>query len=1337
VGNDTNYTNPFELVFGGSDLIIYGDYASISSSVECVDDGNGDCDDSYSGYLFNATTIYKNDDATISLNSSTETLTLPADINGSDILFAGLYWQGNITGDDELHYNTTFSNTNENGGIIGRDEVTFVDSLGASHTINADKVWYHDFWGNGTGRAGGHRSFYQSYTDITTILQNSYRSDIINDYTVGNIKASAGADYPTYFWAENGVDFNGVKIGFWGNWQLIVVYNHSNIQVLTPQPKPKNIAIFHGFQPLIPLQSNSSKSIDINVTGFLTPKQSPINAKMLFYGSGGEKQLAYDVLEIQDKKTTNFIKISNSANPIDGAFNGSISSFGTPIDPTISYYPGLDSDEFNVSVAMDTTQSTTVLRLTAENVNGTGDQFLPGLIAFSTDVFEPSFCYDYAYKQLSRFFTEDNDGQQNPRIVGPVEEGEPITVSIYLRNLVDSDVAVADMNLTVSDINTSQATYIRNSTYLALNTSLQTAVSDADIITNGGTVSDSFINGIPIGDLSTNDYFYTYYDINTTTGTQDINMSLNVNAAYTLQTSTVSIPYNLNLSSDIPMCTTSTYNYSSEVGAFNIVHGKYYDYDTNVPTKRYYNLPSQITNRVGNFKVISIDENDTLTTRSAIVAVETIDAAAFHSALVSCQELGSSISEKVWMIFDDVNSVLFDKSALDTAYSEGRTTLNPSSDLYKNARENSAFRTSYPVDSNGSLQLLQEIVQDTTWKITNFTYDQTQTCVNGGGTIGSACGDDGSGNSSEMTKAELSTCMECIYGISTKLTCSRDNFSIRPDAFSLTLSDSNQTQSPKQTIVTNLTPTPNTVNLAAGYIYNLEINATNFLNTISSDGYTKLYSTFNDKDFLEYLWSPDTTLLGCNDDANVSLSLRIANGGIDFNLPSFIQVGRYKLYILDTSWTIVDNDINNMTHHYQTYPNGDDMFYMTNDGEIIEDCILNSSITQTEASSELNGCNVSSDHNNTNGTISTDIFTVFHPYKFDVTNITPSIGLDNDTNVNDSFIYMSDLSQDENMSFHLNGTISALGFDDVALSNFVDQCYAKNISLDINKSTIANLSVAYAYKLNTYDSNGTEIRTISQDLNNTNNTVNLLTTDFPSTLNGSASTILNLNFTRRKDTAVNPQEITFTQYDVNCTTSSECTFNADLSASKKSEGNLNLNNTTIKHYYGRTSAPRQIFESNNATAFIYYEAYCSGTDIGGQVCAKALLADGSDSNSTDDPRWFKNTLHDSNTYGNVGTVKQRSGTGAATDIVDVTNLADTNPEQASVSYDESLGYPYKTTMDNNASSWLIYDRYDNSTNTNKFEIEFTGTGGSWSGKDNAQSTVNTSTSLKTNRRSMW
>ena len=179
-------------------------------------------------------------------------------------------------------------------------------------------------------------------------------------------------------------------------------------------------------------------------------------------------------------------------------------------------------------------------------------------------------------------------------------------------------------------------------------------------------------------------------------------------------------------------------------------------------------------------------------------------------------------------------------------------------------------------------------------------------------------------------------------------------------------------------------------------------------------------------------------------------------------------------------------------------------------------------------------------------------------------------------------------------------------------------------------------------------------------------------------------------------------------------------------------GNGTTSNT-ITFLYGRTHAPRQRFAGINATELIYFENYCSGV-TNGISCDKSLLPNGINSQYTDDPRWFVNTNH-TVLAGDIGEITQK-GT-AKTTINSIT--PDTGKTSADIKYDGSK-FPYKATMENNASSWLIYDKYSRAaspTTKNKFEIEFLSSASSWAGEgENSASTVAIG-ATKTNRRTMW
>ena len=321
------------------------------------------------------------------------------------------------------------------------------------------------------------------------------------------------------------------------------------------------------------------------------------------------------------------------------------------------------------------------------------------------------------------------------------------------------------------------------------------------------------------------------------------------------------------------------------------------------------------------------------------------------------------------------------------------------------------------------------------------------------------------------------------------------------------------------------------------------------------------------------------------------------------------------------------------------------------------------------------------------------------------------------------------------MSYHLTGDIIAKGYNDSNLSNFVDNCYAKPLDIKLNTSTIA-LPVAYQYRFHTYELNSSEIADANiTDLNDTSiNVISMTTADFPGLRNGASNTRLNLNYTREKNATVNPEEIFFNSYTVDCNVTADCTFSADTDGtliSKTTTGTKDLNNTiSIKHYYGRTHASRQRYTDNNGTANIYYEVYCFGND-----CNKTLLPS---LNRTDDIRWFINENHNTSNDGNItaAVVSEKAPNSFVTESS--RDIADVSITKVNLSYDDTTrGYPYKTTMENNASEWLIYNEDDPTATRNQFSVEFEKAGTGWSGEHETNTTTTDTGNAKVNRRSMW
>ncbi|MGE4419974.1 MAG: hypothetical protein AB7D38_09090 [Sulfurimonas sp.] len=1342
-GSSVLHENPFNPVFTNGGLKLFGDFVSTGDSVLCQNNGAGGCNNTYNGYLYDTNLIYKNE-AGMTLNSASSTLTLPTNISGNEIEWAGLYWQGHIADPNAANYATSTM-------VQNRGNVTFRLPDGTTQNITADDVWYHDFWGDGGGNSGGFRSFYQGFKDVTSLVKPHLIGGTAQTFSVGNIKANNGADWHSYFYLGAGAEYSGLKIGFWGNWSLIVVYKH-NPATMPAGIKIKNINVFNGFDAMFPLPIDGYRTFDIEIamSGFLTPKSNTVNAKMLFYASGGEKNIQRDAFYIQNANAGYLYQtVSNALNPTNNPFNGSVSDNGVAIDPAVSYYPGMDLDIFDVSNYMTNSQTSTSIKLEAVFSGNNGDQSTPGAIAFSTDLYTPQFCYDYGYEQNGLPFTEENNGTAMPYITGILPNTADINVSLYIRNQEDSDVRADNVMLNIEDINTSEAIYVRNSTMVTYPLDF-TQTSNTD----GGwplSVSDSYIHNIPLGDIDGKQHAYVYYAL-APQSIGNIHIPIKGTFFYDLviplpDNTTLTLPYSSTIGgTGLQMCSSDNFSYTPEWGIFSVVDAGLYDANN---ADRYYDLTTQVTKRSANLRIASFEPTalDTPKPVTTIVAVELIDASQFHDVDAACREPSSAVSPRVWMTFENnVSQINFNAATIQNAINEemvsdvitgNQSNITSPAEFFKTATPNAAFRVSFNTlaDQNDSLIHIEQTAHGI--RIDNFSnihqvYPHCRQYVtnpnnnNMTNMTSVACSDNGNNS----TYRDVAICMECLYGARTQVLCSRDNFAIRPESYTLELRDVNQTNhtqvqlfAPNHTGV--VSPDTSRVDLASGYDYRFDINATNHIDNQASPGYTRYFATGGSDYNITLVWEPSVAKTGCNDTADKPLSINLINGTVTAE-DSLEQVGEYRLNIIDKTWTAVDWDLTKQTHQTGShFLSGSECALNTTDVPLQNSII---SLSGTTINNRV-GCDISSTHNNIeNALLYRDYNLEFHPYKFIMNGIGASFG-ENNSSV--PFIYMNNMSLNENMSFHLNGPIIAAGYNDVATSNFVDNCYAKPVNLTLNKSAISG-AVDYLFRfhntdLPANDQNGT--------MNNPASTLTLGTNDFNQTNNGSVNTLLNLNFNREVNTSVNPERLTFSTYDSNCSVITDCTMNADLITNKLADGSriLNLN---VTHLYGRTHASRQRYNTPlNNQANIYFESFCFGT-VGGNTCNKTLLPNGITSRRVDDVRWFINDDHNITNDGSVGIVLQKGGANVIADIVDATDNPIGNPSITTLNYDESKGYPYKTTMQNEASTWLIYNESNVNAITNEFQVEFDNIG-AWTGEHETNTTTKTPEGATTNRRIMW
>jgi len=1245
--------------------------------------------------------------------------------DGSEVVWAGLYWQGVIhnSDDDDDKAGNDFGvnnlwvtdNTISNATKVDSDhkEIDLSADNNGHGTYGADKVKFKvpgkDYVTITAQQLDFYQLGYAGFADVTKLLNKTNPN---GKYTVADIKSQIGVES---------------SHGNYAAWSLVVIYKND-------YEKFRNITLFDGFVTV-----DSHYTGDLVIDGFLTPRTPPVKSKLAFFtmdGDGGSNSLH---IINQDGVDT---EVEDPDHQNESLFNSTIED-GIIRDPEVPS-ARMDLDIIDLEDVLGTFNTKATLR-----PRSGGDRYTASFFIMSSELYVPEFCYDYAYKQQDVYFTEENNGTvlpRIPRVVGHVLRHEPVEVTVFLRNLVDSDIEVSDMKVDVIDINTSQLKYIRETTKLAeIGDLIPQPISDSDL-----AVSDSFIKYIDIGTIKSNDYFYIYYSLDPSIS--DINDSINVVATYNLNLDGTTIPYELTLGQNMKLCSTSNFKYAPAKGIFNIVHKNYYNYDEG-GNNRYYNLPTQVTQRVGNFKVLSMDPDnlDDLKETSTIVAVERIDASAFHDTNTSCMEMASSISDRKWVIFDsNVTSTPFDNSIVDGSF-------------YAMARPNTAFRITFnAMDENGTTPLVQKendgsytiLNWRTQWDGQNCTQDMDGDGIIENDTVASYCNDTGNNPNT------LAGCMECIYGKDIRKICSRDNFATRPEAFYLKIDDQNQSDSTQQQLpLTNgytgsTTANAPVLHLAAGYKYNIEINATNHVDNNASQRYTRDFDELViPQDMAEYSWDSSLAAGACNDESNKTLEIHFYNGRVDAN-SSVSQVGEYKLQLLDTTWTAVDSNPLFMTHHTSPY------FTST------LDCVGGSSDTRVVNSSSLNGCNISSSHTNPTTSVKYNSFDiVFHPYAYAMTNNITLGGANTtplqpgDANYFKPFVYMANIKDDEQISVHLNTTVTAKGYAAVVangttLTNYVDGCYATPLHLKVGKTATTSTKPSYSFIVHSKDKNGAIIT--ANDLNGTiaagdlNATpmVQTLPAYFPKDMNGTSSIVTNLNYNREVNVTVNPQDINYTTVSVDDNTS---LFTADFNASMYPQGSVSVTPTgpqRVLHYYGKTVVPtttvlcdtkpcRTGDSGTNSKALISFVVYCDPTTT---LCTPATnLPNGS--SQIADIRWHSNTNHDNaipiGSDGVVGTVKEVTNT-SNIQVIGSPTISQPNYEyETIVELQTSAPIPYDAIMEMNSSRWLISDPANAAATTNKFTVKFTGDGG-WSGKYEENSTTDTSIFAPgANRRVIW
>ncbi|WP_433303609.1 Ig-like domain-containing protein [Actinoplanes sp. CA-030573] len=189
-------------------------------------------------------------------------------------------------------------------------------------------------------------TIYQGFADVTARVAGVGNGV----YGVANIQASIAA-------------------GSYAGWSLVVAY-HNAAQDM------RALRVYDGFGQV------SSGNTDITVTGFETPHTGTVHAKIGAVAYEGDRGTTGDSLKVDGRS------LSDAENPANNFFDSTVSDSGTPVggrNPGYDNTLGFDVDQVDATGMFANAATSATLTLTT-----TGDQYYPGVITFTIDLYSPN-----------------------------------------------------------------------------------------------------------------------------------------------------------------------------------------------------------------------------------------------------------------------------------------------------------------------------------------------------------------------------------------------------------------------------------------------------------------------------------------------------------------------------------------------------------------------------------------------------------------------------------------------------------------------------------------------------------------------------------------------------------------------------------------------------------------------------------------------------------------------------------------------------------------------------------------------------------------------------------
>lgn len=1290
-----------------------GDVEVIGNSNQCVTDSTSNFDQSCttnrSRTANDYMTKYLNIESGISGIFNATEATLALDTNRT-VVWAGLYWQG------FMHECSSQTGTYGN-------RCRFRDGTGAVPTSN-DIDLSANSWDTNKIRF---KTPSGSYTDVQAdIVDYAYSSDAEGTIYSAYADVTDLLDLTNPSGAYRAANIQSMEgrrgYGNYAAWALFVVYRYDGPGNPLDYEKSRNISIFHGFE--VVKGAGSNERVTITPSGFRTPNEGDVDSKLISFAGEGEHGYTPDFIEVNGNRLSD-----GTINPSDNAYNSSISGFAR--NPSWENANGIDIDIFDASAYIPNRATSADI-----TIGSNTDHFYQSVLAFSTELYVPNLCYDYTLDIGGHVLKSANNQIQTP--FGGF--GKPLTTHLYLRS-DEGDLDLTDVNISYSINDTSQLHYQYGSTEISETGKF--TYEDAAPWTVNETISgfDMYIgtgaSGTDGGIISPNEDRYIKLDSDFQQVTVDTSFGFAVN--YQVDFGSGGIPYRQDFEADDLCPSDNPIGFLPKLGLFNVVDGG--------ANHDQYNLYTQVANRPFSLTVYAHDANtptDLISTDLNLsIEVEMIRADNFiRQANVACNDELSKIEEvpPKFTHFD------IDKT---TNISYGADDLNLS---YRSA----AMRIWYLTDVQGNGTLV------------NHHYCTRE---NEAGCIELYDRDYRSVDTECLTECTSgSGCYDCLRTYYGRKVCSRDNFAIRPESFVTQIIDSNQSNNidiPSNFISSSISPS-SPFSVVAGYDYRFDINATNHRNNAATLRYLQHFEPGSATHWAKMLWYPDGhTVSGCNDveDKNISINLVDGSSVIDHTRTSYVdrvdQIGKYRFEVFDGNWTSADWNSAEMLHHSDSNYSA---YYSD-----ISDCAEGSSIVLASGATGMNGCDISSVHTNVDTGIGYDyLYAQYYPYKFDVGGLIHKAG----PQIDKYFIYINTPGpKDENMSYNIQGTFRAAGYDDGNVSNFVHECYAEDVNMSLYQSfqhpEPGSTEEPYlSYDL--LDYNNTNRPREQGTFTFANDTATSLPLpalvivqreiDFMQPMSGAITMDLGYNFNREYNKVLNPRLIKMDDFNITYSTQPAAVY-VDLKTDHKIYGNIQLDQN-VSFFYGRAKASKDFYDDVTDTSIatpVSVVIYC---DLGYTECQdRGILALWAQTNEVD---WWLSWDHvstdgDGNITLLAGSPTEGAGSpsvsSATADPANVqitsdgvqpnvtvtanaTQLPMTVPIELVHNIDDPSGLPYYIGTPPYTNRWLIYNQDAAEPPVPFYKVRFIGESG-WAGYGDTGHVVDSNASTKKNRRLGW